>query len=90
MTCPRLFEPITVSQWWRNWRAEAARVRLSTWEGYTLIDIRTWRSTEDKLVPSKGFAADIKHLPRLTAALAKAEAKAREWHLITDDDRCDQ
>jgi hypothetical protein len=65
-------------------------VTLSTYAGRNLIDLRTWFTTEGKLQPGKGFAADIKHLPRLTAALAKAESKARELHLIPDDDGGDQ
>ena len=34
--------------------------------------------------PGKGFAAEVRHLPRLAAAFAKAEAKAREFGLIDD------
>jgi hypothetical protein len=37
------------------------------------------------LQPGKEFAAEVKHLPRLAAALAKAWAKATELGLITDD-----
>ena len=33
----------------------------------------------------KGFAADIKHLPRLTAVLVKACSRARELGLIEND-----
>jgi hypothetical protein len=76
MTRPTPSEPITIAEWWKNRRGESIRVQLSTWEGHTLIDIRSWHSTEGKLVPGKGFAADIKHLACLKAALIKAEAKA--------------
>ena len=85
MTRQALSEPIIIAQWWRNRRGEAVRVQLSTWEGHNLIDIRIWRSSDGKLVPGKGFAADVRRLPRLAAALAKAEAKATELGLITDD-----
>ena len=59
---------------------------LSTYDGRNLVDLRTWYTTEGRLKPGKGFAAEIRHLPRLAAALAKAEAKATELGLITDDD----
>jgi hypothetical protein len=78
-------EPLTISEWWRNRSGASIRVRLSTWEGHNLIDIRIWRSSDGKLVPGKGLAVGVKHLPRLAAALAKAVAKATELGLITDD-----
>jgi len=41
---------------------------------------------DGKLNPTvKGFAADIKHLPRLTAVLVKACSRARELGLIEND-----
>jgi hypothetical protein len=78
----RLAEPVTVSEWWRNRRGESIRVRLSTWEDRVFIDVRTWYPADGKLKPGKGFAADVKHLPRLAGALAKAVAKATELGLI--------
>ena len=80
-----LSEPIDVATWWKNRRKEAVRVRLTEYEGHTLIDVRTWYGEEGKLKPGKGFCASIKHLPRLTAELAKALAKARELGLVDDD-----
>jgi hypothetical protein len=85
MTRTALSEPIVIAQWWRNRRGEAVRVRLSTFEGHNLIDIRTWHSADGKLVPGKGFAASVRHLPRLAAALVKAVTKATELGLTTDD-----
>ena len=84
-----LREPLTISEWWRNRRGQSIRVRLSTWESYNLIDIRTWHSTEGKLVPGKGFAVGVDHLPRLAAALAKAVAKATQLGRIAGDDNDD-
>jgi hypothetical protein len=90
MSWPTLSEPIVIAQWWRNRRGEAVRVQLSTWEGHNLIDIRTWHSsTEGKLLPGKGFAASVRHLPRLAAALTKAVTKATELGLISTDDNDD-
>jgi hypothetical protein len=86
MTRPTLSEAITVSEWWKNRRGESIRVTLSTHDGRNLVDLRTWYTAEGRLKPGKGFAAEIRHLPRLAAALAKAEAKATELGLITDDD----
>jgi hypothetical protein len=75
-------EPVTIAEWWKNRRGESIRVCLSTYEGRNLADVRTWYSEDGRLKPGKGFAAEVKHLPRLAAALAKAEAKARELGLI--------
>jgi hypothetical protein len=80
-----LEEPITVAEWWKNRRGESIRVCLSAYEGRNLADVRTWFPGDDgKLKPGKGFAAEIRHLPRLAAAIVKAEAKARELGLIDD------
>jgi Transcriptional Coactivator p15 (PC4) len=87
---PRLAEPITVAEWWKNRRGESIRLTLSQFQGRSIFDLRTWYSADGKLAPGKGFAADIKHLPRLTAALTKAESKARELNLIADDDGGDR
>jgi hypothetical protein len=84
MTRPTLSEAITVSEWWKNRRGESIRVSLSTYDGRNLVDLRTWYTAEGGLKPGKGFAAEIRHLPRLAEALAKAEAKARELGLITE------
>jgi Transcriptional Coactivator p15 (PC4) len=87
---PTLAEPITIAEFWKNRSGQSIRVTLSTYAGRNLIDLRTWFTTEGKLQPDKGFPVDVRHLPRLAAALAKAEAKARELHLIADDDGGDQ
>jgi hypothetical protein len=58
-------------------------VRLSSYEGRNLIDIRSWHPSDDGVLkPGKGFACTVKHLPKLIAVLTKAEAKARELGLI--------
>jgi hypothetical protein len=89
MTRRALTEPITVSEWWKNRRGGSIRVTLSTYEGRNLIDIRSWYAADGGLQPEKGFAAEVRHPPRLAAALAKAEAKARKLGLITSDDNGD-
>jgi len=85
MTHPTLSEPIIIAQWWKNRGGESVRVTLSTYADRTIIDLRTWYTAAGKLQPGKGFAADVRHLPRLAATLAKAEAKATELGLIPAD-----
>jgi Transcriptional Coactivator p15 (PC4) len=90
---PRLAESITIAEFWKNRRGESIRVNLSTYKGRNLIDVRTWATdpTEGKLRPTtKGIATEVRYLPKLVSALAKAESKARELHLIPDDDGGDQ
>ena len=84
MTRP-LDEPIIIRQWWKNRAGEAVRVTLSTYADRNLVDLRTWFTADGKLRPGKGFAADVRHLPRLVAALTKAVAKATELGLISAD-----
>jgi hypothetical protein len=86
MTRPTLAQPIVVCEWWKNRSGQAIRVRLSTYDDRNLIDLRTWYTADRKLQPGKGFASEVRHLPRLAAAFAKADAKARELVLITSDD----
>jgi hypothetical protein len=77
-----LLEPITVAEWWKNRRGESIRLVLNTYEGCNIFDLRTWYTADGKLKPGKGFAAEVRHLPRLAAEMAKAAAKARELGLI--------
>jgi len=90
MTRAILAEPIITKQWWKNRNGEAVRVRLSTYEGHNLADIRTWCAAGGKLLPGKGFAAEVRHLPRLAMAVTKAVAKATELGLNAgkDNDDC--
>jgi hypothetical protein len=84
---PTLSKPLNIDRWWRNRRGETILLRLSTYEGHNLIDLRTWfTDTGGTLQPGKGFCCSIKHLPRIAAAFAKAAAKARELGLIGDDE----
>jgi hypothetical protein len=88
---PALAEPITVAEWWKNRRGDSVRLTLNRHEGRDIIDLRTWYTGDDgRLKPGKGFAAEVRHLPRLVAAFARAEAKARELSLIDDKGRRDE
>jgi Transcriptional Coactivator p15 (PC4) len=78
-------EPVTIAEWWKNRRGESIRLVLSQFQGRGILDLRTWYIADGKLKPGKGFAAEVRHLPRLAAAIAKAEAKARELGLVGDE-----
>ena len=67
------------------------RLTLNRYEGRDVVDLRTWYTGDDgKLKPGKGFAAEVRHLPRLAAAFVKAEAKARKVRLIDDEGTGDE
>jgi hypothetical protein len=82
MTRTTLSEPITIVECWKNRSSASIRVNLSTCNGRNIVDLRAWFTADGKLLPGKCFATAAKHPPRLAAALAKAEAKARELGLI--------
>jgi hypothetical protein len=91
MSRPSLSEPIEVAKFWKNRKGEAVIVRLSTYEGHDLIDLRTWYTGSDgRLAPGKGLACAVRHLPELAAALNKAMAEARARGMLdigaTDDE----
>jgi transcriptional coactivator p15 (PC4) len=79
---PHLAEPVVVAEWWRDRSGHAVRVSLSTFNGHNLVDVRTWWTKDGKLKPGRGFAANVRHLPKLATALAKATRKAVELGLI--------
>jgi hypothetical protein len=88
---PALAEPITVAEFWKIKRGESIRLVLNSFKDRSIFDLRTWYTGDDgKLRPGKGFAAEVRHLPRLAAAIAKAEAKARELGLIGDKGAADE
>jgi hypothetical protein len=79
-----LSEPVIVASWWKNRGGEAVRVRLLTFEGRNIVDIRTWWTGKDgTFQPGKGFACTVKHIPRLASALASAARKAEGLGLLT-------
>ena len=80
----KLPEPVTVAECWKNRRGESVRLVLNTFQGRNVFDLRTWYTADGHLKPGKGFAAEVRHLPRLAVEIAKAEAKARELGLIDD------
>jgi Transcriptional Coactivator p15 (PC4) len=87
---PAFTEPVTIAEWWKNRRGESIRLVLSQFQGRSIVDLRTWYSADGKLKPGKGFAAEVRHLPRLAAAIAKAESKARELGLVDDEGAGDE
>jgi hypothetical protein len=79
----QLTESIVIAEWWKNRGGESIRVRLVPYAGRVLVDVRTYRSIEAKLLPShQGFSADVRHLPRLAKIIAKAFSRAIGLDLI--------
>jgi hypothetical protein len=89
---PELAEPVIVAEFWKNRRGESIRLVLNTFKGRSIFDLRTWvtDAADGKLKPGKGFAAEVRHLPRLAAAFARAVAKARELGLIGNEGAGDE
>ena len=85
MTVNKIPEPVTVAEWWKNRGGEFIRLRLSTFEGRNIFDLRTWYSADGKLRPGKGFAAEVRHLPRLAKEMTKAKVRARELGLLSGE-----
>jgi hypothetical protein len=85
MSKSQLAEPIEVAKFWKNRRGEAIVVRLSTYEGHDLVNLRSWYTAHDgELRPGKGLACSVRHLPELAAAVTKALEKARALRLLDD------
>jgi hypothetical protein len=86
----KLPAPVTVAEWWKNRRGESIRLVLNEFQGRDIFDLRTWYTADGKLKPGKGFAAEVRHLPRLAAEMVKAAAKARELGLIDSGEVADE
>jgi hypothetical protein len=85
MSKPTLSQPVEIAKFWKNRKGEAIVVRLSTYEGHDLVDVRTWYTGSDgRLAPGKGLACSVRHLPELVAALNKAVVVARTRGLLDE------
>jgi hypothetical protein len=74
--------PIEIAAWPRNSR-ETIMVRLDNYKGRDTVDTRCWYvGTEGELKPGKGLTLSVRHLPELSAALAKALEAARSHGLV--------
>jgi Transcriptional Coactivator p15 (PC4) len=82
---PALAAPITVAEWWKNRRGESVRLVFNQFQGRSIFDLRTWDTADGKLKPGKGFAAKVRHLPRLAAEIAKPKSGRREMGLIATE-----
>lgn len=78
-------DEVIIERWWGNRSGDAIVVRLTTFRGQRLIDVRKWY-TDPKgiLLPGKGFAANVKHIPRLIKALTKALSKVDAPRAVDD------
>lgn len=78
-------EPIVIAVLPKN-RREALRIALDHYRGTDLVDLRVvveLSETSGLATPTrKGLAVRVEMLPDLIAALAQAEAKARELGLL--------
>ena len=85
---PMLSEPLTIAKWWKNRAHDEIRLELSTYEGTNILNLRTWHTSKADGItrPGKGFACSVKHLPKLAEVFANATSRARELHLINDDE----
>lgn len=79
-------QPLEIAKFWKNRRGEAVVVRLGEFHGHVFLDLRVnFTNSEGRLQPTtKGVAVPVRRLLELTAALAKAEAKARELGLLQE------
>jgi hypothetical protein len=79
-------KPVVVAEWELNKR-ESVRVELHEFKGTQLIGIRKWFVGSDGTMrPGKsGINLNLKHLPRLTAAINDALSNARASDLIPLD-----
>jgi len=84
---PTLPEPIEWRLWKNRQRRDAIVVSLSTYEGHNLIGVRMHTTSQDgKMLPTaKGVSMMVARLPELAKAVELALAKARELHLLGDD-----
>jgi|HubBroStandDraft_6_1064221.scaffolds.fasta_scaffold263773_3 hypothetical protein len=87
IAAPDLRTPVIVSEFWANRRGESARVQLIQIDGVNCIDVRRYVTDgTGHLRPTpRGIALAIHKLPKLAAAIVKAERKARELGLIKDN-----
>jgi Transcriptional Coactivator p15 (PC4) len=82
-----LSDPIEWRLWKNRRRIDAIVVSLSEFENRTIFSVRQYTtSPSGKMLPTtKGVAMVIARLPELAKAVEKALAKARELHLLPDD-----
>jgi hypothetical protein len=84
-------QPVIIAQWELNSR-ESLRVELHEYRGTQLIGIRKWfAGANGAMAPGKsGINLNLKHLPRLAAAVNEALSKAQRDGLIFAEDGRDQ
>jgi hypothetical protein len=79
----KLEETVDIAEWPRNRKGQAIRVALRPYNGFPLIDIRTWWTGDDKIQhPGKGVSLPLSNLPQLATAIAKALERAKALGLF--------
>ena len=76
-------EPLIIASWRKNSR-ETLMVKLDTFKGASILDLRTWyEGGGGQLRPGRsGLTIAIRHLPRLSQALCEALATASASGLL--------
>jgi hypothetical protein len=78
----------SLAKFWRDRFGRAIVVRLTEFNGYALIDLRTFYTADDgTLQPARGLACSVRLLPQLARAIEKATAKAVELGLLHDESK---
>jgi hypothetical protein len=62
----------------RTWPGEEIRIEFRPYRGQTYVHVKRWHLESGAWIPRAGFGVSVRHLPALAAALAAAEAVARE------------
>lgn len=76
--------PMIAAEWPRNAR-ELIRVKLDTYRGSAVVDIRCWypdRATSERKPGRSGITLAVAHLPALAAAINEALERARRLELL--------
>ena len=61
------------------------RVILKNYEGYDILDVRSWFSDAGYRKPGKGISISVRHLGRLADAINQAKNRALELGLLPDE-----
>ena len=70
----RLPQPLEIDKFWRDRARRAVVTRLTEYEGHLLVDIRTFFTADDGTMrPAKGFACNVRLLPRLATRDRKGD-----------------
>lgn len=64
---------VIIAEWAENQR-EKLRVRLDSYQGRAVLDVRNWYVDGGTMKPGRGLTVAVRHAQALSEALAKAAA----------------